>query len=389
MFDDLAVAVKEFNNTDWHAMTDDERNAAVLLVTKLQSAFAAGQSRMLADWDAEKSWAPSGAQTATAWLTARTHLPAKDIGGRLRLGRTMRRMPLAAEAWLAGDIDGVHLRHLTHLINPRTEEAFARDEDRLVNWARTLDFKAFARKADVWLLQHDLDGADQNDMDRFDRRRVSLNETFGGMFYGSITLDPISGTIVHNELHRIEQDMFDTDWKTAKDTLGRDPLPSELARTPDQRRADALVEMAIRSAATPADARKPKPLFTVVLGNPALSWLSQLEGGPVIGPRAMLPWLTDAELERILFADGTSRVIDVSRKRTFTGALRRLIQVRDQQCFHPDCDVPATRCQTDHITPYNQGGWTSQDNGRAACGFHNRARNRREPPDDDPDEDDD
>ncbi len=74
------------------------------------------------------------------------------------------------------------------------------------------------------------------------------------------------------------------------------------------------------------------------------------------------------------------RVIDVSYKRSFDGALRDLIKIRDRLCYHRYCDEPAHRCQVDHIEPWSAGGITSQDNGRLACGFHNRLRNRRRPP---------
>ena len=137
--------------------------------------------------------------------------------------------------------------------------------------------------------------------------------------------------------------------------------------------------MAKRSAAVPADAKLPRPLFALVIGNDAFSHLMQLASGQVVSPSALLPWISDADLERILFAGGTNRVIDVSRKRSFTRALRRLIEVRDQLCYHDTCEEPAHRCQVDHVVPWSAGGMTAQWNGRLACGFHNRLRNRPPP----------
>ena len=66
------------------------------------------------------------------------------------------------------------------------------------------------------------------------------------------------------------------------------------------------------------------------------------------------------------------------RRRFFTGALRRAIEVRDRQCTHPSgCDVPAEECEIDHIQPYSRGGLTTQANGRCRCSVHNRQRNNR------------
>ena len=120
------------------------------------------------------------------------------------------------------------------------------------------------------------------------------------MWSGNTLLDPISGEIVGAELERREQELFEADWADAKARLGRDPRPGELDRTPGQRRADALVEMARRSATAPAGGKAPKPLFQVLLGSDAFSHLLQLARGQVLPPTALLPWLSSADLERYL-----------------------------------------------------------------------------------------
>ena len=58
-------------------------------------------------------------------------------------------------------------------------------------------------------------------------------------------------------------------------------------------------------------------------------------------------------------------------------ATRRAVLVRDRECFHELCDIPAEDCQVDHIEPWAAGGLTVEANGRPACAFHNRARHRR------------
>jgi hypothetical protein len=96
----------------------------------------------------------------------------------------------------------------------------------------------------------------------------------------------------------------------------------------------------------------------------------------VVSPAALVPWLAEADIERIVFGP-KGRVIDVGRRRRlFRGADRRAILVRDRTCYHPYCDEPAVNCEADHIQPNSCDGDTLQDNGRPACGFHNRLRNR-------------
>ena len=53
------------------------------------------------------------------------------------------------------------------------------------------------------------------------------------------------------------------------------------------------------------------------------------------------------------------------------------MELRYQECFHEFCEVPAADAQIDHIQPWWAGGDTVQDNGRVACGPHNRARHKR------------
>ena len=69
----------------------------------------------------------------------------------------------------------------------------------------------------------------------------------------------------------------------------------------------------------------------------------------------------------------------MSHRRTFTGQLRRAVQVRDRRCQHTSgCDVPADQCDIDHIVPHAADGPTSQFNGKAECQPHNRNPDRHD-----------
>ena len=79
-----------------------------------------------------------------------------------------------------------------------------------------------------WKQLADPDGAEHDDEERRGRRDVYLEQSFGGMWLGKITLDPISGAIVGGELERLEQQMFEADWAAAKERLGFDPAASSV-----------------------------------------------------------------------------------------------------------------------------------------------------------------
>jgi len=135
--------------------------------------------------------------------------------------------------------------------------------------------------------------------------------------------------------------------------------------------------MARRAGTAPADGRRPEPLFTVLVGYETFAGrICELANGTVVSPGSVVPWLDEAWVERVVF-EGRSRVIDVGiSRRLFSGATRRAVEVRDRECFHPLCDLPAEQCEIDHVQPWAAGGPTEAANGRAACGFHNRGRNR-------------
>jgi hypothetical protein len=127
-----------------------------------------------------------------------------------------------------------------------------------------------------------------------------------------------------------------------------------------------------RASTAPADGRRPRPLITIIAGERSLAHLCELANGTVIGPGHLLPHITSCDVETIIF-DGPHHPITKSPQRSFTGALRRAIEVRDRHCQHPaGCDEPIARCDVDHTTPWAHGGPTDVDNGRLACRYHNR-----------------
>jgi hypothetical protein len=342
--------------------------------------FEAFVTEATAAFEASGEWAGDGAKTASAWIATRCRVPRGAARKRARLGRTLRHLPRCAEAWREGRIGADQARAIASARRHRTEASMARDEEMLVAQASEMGFEDFYRALSYWKQLADPEGADAAEEDRKAARNVYLEASFTGMWLGQMTLDPISGSIVSGELHRLEHELFEVDCAEAKERLGRTPRIDELARDGGQRRADALVEMATRSSTAPADGIRPVPLFSVLVGYETLHGrICELENGTVVAPSSLQPWMDAAYFERAIFSLGTR--VDVSvRARLFTGGTRRAIELRDRICTHPYCYEPAETCEADHIEPYAEGGPTTQENGRLLCGFHNRLRNQRQRP---------
>jgi hypothetical protein len=231
-----------------------------------------------------------------------------------------------------------------------------------------------------WEQLHDPDGVEWDARRRYESRRAHCSTTFKGMVALDALFDPISGAIFQRELERLEQIELEADWADARARLGDAARATDLARTAPQRRADALLQMAKRSAAKPADAKEARVLLSVLAGDATVARICELSNGTVVTPGEVLPLLDGAELERIVFG-APSRVLDVGAKqRLFVGATRRAVEVRDRQCCHPSCEAGADRCQVHHIIPFEDGGPTTQDNGRCECPFHHRRHHRPKGP---------
>ncbi|PZS23841.1 MAG: hypothetical protein DLM54_00550, partial [Acidimicrobiales bacterium] len=195
-------------------------------------------------FDTSGDWASDGAQGAAPWLATRCHLPKGRARRRVALGRHLRHLPACERAWLEGAITADHVGAMAAMRRDSTVEALARDEEMLVAQATNLRFEAFTRALAYWEQLADPEGTEESAEGRRARRDVYLKPSFGAMFLGRMTLDPISGAIVAKELERIEAELFRSDWREATERLGHEPRNTDLDRTPAQRRADALVEMA-------------------------------------------------------------------------------------------------------------------------------------------------
>ena len=367
--DVLSEALDQLSGED---LGSDESVVSLFgLMSRLESIVVAA----VHGFDVSRRWAPSGAKSAAAYLARETRYPIGACRRTVRLGRELCDLPVVSESYSKGSIGTAQVLALTAVTGERTRQAMARDQELLVGQAETLTYETFSRSLWYWEQMADPDGTNERQEEQRTRRDVALSESLHGMFYGKMTLDPIGGQIVADELDRLEKELFEADWRDARQRLGHEPTTHDLSRTGSERRADALVEMATRSKSTPPGAERPRPLFSVLVDYQTLAGrICETESGTVLAPASLDPHLSEADFERVVF--GPAGRVEVScRSRLFTGATRRAIQVRDRRCYHPYCEEPIARCEVDHIVPYSEGGETTQDNGRLACGFHNRLRN--------------
>jgi len=343
---------------------DDELHAFVIGAVVEQQRLVAAVAPAVARWDKLRVWGDDGSLSAASRLSVEAHTSKTAARCTLRRSKQLQEMPATAAAVAEGSLSPEHVDLLGRANRSHRRERFAQDEETLVAACKPLLFDDAIRAVAYWRNRADADGSGDatatKQRDRAADAHLHASETLDGTTVINGVLDPIAGEIFRNELDRLEHVLYLADKAAGSE------------RTNAQRRAAALVEMASRSASMPDNARRPKPLFVVHVGDETARRLCEFAGGTVLQPEELKDWVDDALMETFLF-DGPSVVLTASQKRTFTGKLRSAIQARDRRCQHPSgCTVPATKCDINHIVAWSEGGTTDQFNGDPECPPHNR-----------------
>ena len=360
LLDRLTEAIDGLADLDVDGLDDTELYEAVAAIGGLATRLEAIWCRLIATWDRRQLWADNGSKSPGARLARETHHRRSDCDRLVRRARDLASMPATRQAYAAGELSGAHVDLVASCNREWRNAEFTDAEQFLVDLCRSPSFNVAYRGIDYWKQLADRNAADRDANIVRDGWHLSASLGWHGELVINGALDPLGGEIVKTQLDRICEQLRLQDQRDG------------VTRTATQRRADALVEMALRSTTAPADGLRPRPLLTVTIGNDPFNHLCQTAIGTVIAPGLLIPYLADADIERIVY-DPPNRRIEASYRQSFTGALRRIIEVRDGHCQHGSgCDEPATRCDIDHIVPRSQGGMTCLCNGQLLCAHHNR-----------------
>lgn len=340
------------------ALADAELHGLIVAVQAERDRLGVAAAELLAVWDQRRCWRQDGSRTAPLRLSRDTHTSMRTAHTEIARAHGIGRVPGVRDAVVAGVLSLDHVDLFMQANQPHRAAHYLRDEADLVARCAGLRHRDARNLLQYWCQAVDDEVGHPPTLPKPSRLHAST--TIDGTVVLDGLLDAIDGSIVADELRRLERELYLEDQRTGT------------VRLRSERMAAALVVMAKRSASAPAGARRPAPLFSVVIGERTFDQLCELANGAIVHPLQLVPHLDSAIVESILF-DGPSTIIATSSRRTFVGALRRAIQVRDRRCTHTSgCDIPADRCDVDHIVPFSRGGRTSQFNGRIECRPHNR-----------------
>lgn len=388
--DDLSEAIRLAAKVDYARLPGAEVQAAAERVQVLKAQLAALEAEAVGAYDASMEWSIGRHRSPAAALRHRCRLRGANARASVTLARSLRSMPGTALALHDGAISESHARRLTRAA---TRPEFADGEAFLLRKAALLSFADWERAVGYWeqVVDEARRGDDPEPPDpREQNRALHSSKTLSGMGRIDGWIDPAGFSEFSESLHRIEQELFDADWQQAKAEHGSRTTAEVLWRSPAQRRADALVEMARRAMTAPKNGKRPRPLVIVHVDHDTFERaiaelagqapperfgtdrLCELDDGSVISPTQMIELGIVGDVRRLVYAS-PGVILDYGRKvRLFTGALREAICARDRFCTHPGCEIPARHCEIDHVDEWDDGGPTEHRNGRAKCSFHHR-----------------
>lgn len=308
-------------------------------------ASAAG---LLAEIHRRSAFEAYGYLSTIAYVADRTGDSHQAAAGRVRTARALESMPGTAEAFAEGDIDPARVRRLIRA-QESAPDAFLEEERLLVEKARDLDAQGFATDVEIWRLTAAPTATENEERERFNRRRLSITNTFDGMIHLDADLDPVSGETVVAAIQSL---------------AGPANRDGDDGRTPAQRRADALHELCrnhLDSGTAPIVGGQ-KPHLNVIVDvdtlHEGIRTRSEIGQGRVIGMNTMEFFACDSDVCRVVM-DGPSRLLDMGRSvRTATSAQLKALALRDGGCVIPGCGRPPSWCDAHHKIPWVEGGLT-------------------------------
>jgi hypothetical protein len=253
--------------------------------------------------------------------------------------------------------------------------------------AMDVSFDEFERRAVTWESLADPIGAAEKAERNHERRAAALHQSPDGAWTLHATFDEVGGPEFLEIFSWYVDREFAKDRAEAIARLGEENVVlSALRRTEDQRRSDALLEMARAAAACPPDAKRPLPTVNFIIDERTAAAaadnelidpsdyrdvVARTDRGHRVDPTAIIGVSLWSLIRRVV-TDSRGVVIDLGRaSRLFTGFAREAVMLLEPTCIWPGCDQPHTWCHADHLTSWSTRGPTDPHNGAPLCPRHN------------------
>ncbi|MGH8906479.1 MAG: DUF222 domain-containing protein [Egibacteraceae bacterium] len=317
----------------WDTLDGDTLSRCVVDLSRHRDRLDGLCTLAIAAHDRTQAWKADGCRSEKQWLAARCRTSIGEAAGRAETARRLARLPETAWALADGTITPAHARVAAKAVRDLPSEA-VEGLDRLVaeQGAHTdaeqlrAALSDYAHRVAPEILEARQERA-------WATRRLNVTRTGDDGALLEAKLDKVGAETVLTALAPLAA-----------------PHGEDDARTAEQRRADALVELARRSLnhGDLPDAGGVRPHMTVIVDLPTLlgqpgAAAARLDRLGAISGETARRLACDAAVSRVI-VNGPSQILDAGRAtRTVTPAQRRALVVRDGGCV--GCRAPAAWCE--------------------------------------------
>jgi hypothetical protein len=307
----------ELRIRDLRAVSDDELASYLDDLEHTDRFVDAERARALAELERREVVARDGHLSLVSWMVVRHGVAPSTAAGHVRMARALEQMPVTAEALAGGEVSSAAVSLLA-AAREAAPGPFERAENGLVDAARSLPVVKLRDAVAHWREKTDAERALQDEERRFERRRLHLSAALDGMVRVDGELDPVTGQTVLTALRAVEDAKVRAGvGHRSGERHGRSAEPD--ARTPAQRRADALGEICrqwLDLAERPLVSGE-RPHVVVTMEIPSLERRSgrrvDLEDVGRIDGETARRLACDANVTRVI-TDASSQPLEVGRK---------------------------------------------------------------------------
>jgi len=364
---ELRSAIEQLRSEDLSRQPDAQLEEDFAELQRASELIEAERLRRLAEIDRRGIFARDGHLSAASWLTTSFRVGWGQATQQVRTARGLESMPETRRALDAGELSLSAARILVQAreANP---EAFARCEGTLVEAARVHQVRDLQRVTSHWQQSAEQERGEGSDETLPAMRRLHTSVTFRGMVRVDGDLDPVTGETLLTALRAV----MDAEVRSG----------AEDARSPAQRRADALGEICRQwlDRANRPQVGGERPHVVVTVGVDELRsrrGSAELDHAGPVASEVARRIACDASIIRVVMA-GPSEPLDVGRKTpVVSSAQRRAVTARDGSCRFPGCERPSPWCDAHHIVHWADGGPTSLRNLILLCRRHHTMLHER------------
>ena len=292
-------------------------------------------------------WDDEGSVSAVDWIRFNCRMTSNAAGDRIAVGERLVDLGRSRRAMDEGEIG---FAHMTVMARTASEVGEAFDETQLLELARESSPGKFHYKCMHYRHSVDAKAYSDEQAQLAETRSLRLGTAEDGCLVISGILDPVGGAVI----------------RTALEPLAR-PGGAHDDRKPEQRYADALVELASKGGKQNIQMQVTASVETLLglIGAPG----AEVEFSLPVSSTTVERWACDCSITRVLMKD--SVVIDVGRaERVIKGPRRRALIARDNHCQWTDCGRPASWCDGHHFVHWTRGGGGEIENQILLCGRH-------------------